>query len=83
MNSSCFTHQPSQLEAQRLRQSQRSPQLELEVQLQASRTTAPPGLSTTDSRLPTTDKGDRHLDRYLLLSRVSRYVLGSLQISRA
>lgn len=66
----CFSHQPNQLEAQQPLPSQRPPQLEL--QLQASKTTVLPGLSTTDSRLPIMDKEGRHLDRYLLHSRVSR-----------
>lgn len=70
VDSNCLSHQLNQLEVRQLLQSRRSPQLEL--QLQANRTTVLLGLSTTDSRLPTMDKGDRHLDRYLLHSRVSR-----------
>lgn len=71
VNISCFSSpQPNQPEVQQLLLSQPSPRLEL--RLEASRTTAPPGLSTTDSRRPTTDKAGRHLDRFLLHSRVSR-----------
>lgn len=68
--------QASRLEGQPLLQVQRLPQQEL--QQQASRTTAPPGLSTTDTRLLTTDREGRRLDRQLPHSR-DRY---SIHLSR-
>lgn len=69
--------QPSQLEGQQLLQvqQQQQPQQQQQqeaLQLEASRTTAQPGLSTTDSRLPTMDRQGRRLDRQLLHSRDNR-----------
>lgn len=59
--------QASRLEGQPLHLEQRLQRQEL--QQQASRTTAPPGLSTTDTRLLTTDREGRRLDRQLPRSR--------------
>lgn len=63
--------QLSQVEGLQLLQVQQLPQLEL--QLEVSRTTVLPGLSTTDSRLPTMDREGRRLDRQLLHSRDNRW----------
>ena len=66
--------QPSQLEGQQLLQVQHQLPLQQQegLQLEASRTTAQPGLSTTDSRLPTMDREGKHLVRQLLHSRDNR-----------
>lgn len=70
----CFqANQPVVLQ---LLQVHQLPQQELEEQQQqqvANRTTAPPGLSTTDSRLLTTGREGRRLDRQLPHSR-DRYL---------
>lgn len=69
---SFFFSQPNQLQVLQQLQIPQLQQQELELQLQASRTTVPPGLSTTDSRLPTMDREGRRLDRQLLHSRDNR-----------
>lgn len=68
-----FFFQLSQVEGLQRLQVQQLPQLEL--QLEVSRTTVLPGLSTTDSRLPTMDREGRRLDRQLLHSRDNRWCI--------